>query len=64
MEPNLYVDPERLEQLETGIFTRAKNGDNWGSYDIAELTRESLLEWLNGNKDMMEKVILHLLEYY
>ena len=41
------VDPERIGLGETGIFVRALGvDDRWGSHDIAELTRPSLIAWL------------------
>jgi hypothetical protein len=48
----------------TGIFVRARNQEGkWGSYDIAELERESLLAWLRKDIDLAERVVLALLEH-
>lgn len=45
----LHVDPERLEFADlTGIYVRAKLNDKFGTYDIAQLTKDSLLEWLTS----------------
>jgi hypothetical protein len=38
----LKVDPERIGIGETGVFIRAMKDDKWGSYDIAELDKQSL----------------------
>ena len=52
----LHVDPARKvpEGTEpgTGIYVRAKDGEKWGSFDIMELTKESLLLWLRSRGDM------------
>lgn len=43
------VDPQRHDiTRDTGIYVRAKLGDKWGSYDIAELDAKSLLAWLRS----------------
>lgn len=56
-QPNLEVDPDRVvvdggvEWNETGIYVRAVLGDEWGSYDIATLRRDSLNRWLRENPE-------------
>jgi hypothetical protein len=62
----LQVDPERKNLAETGIYVRAKDGDNWVSADIAHLDRESLKEWLHSRGDCnpwAENTIAHLLAH-
>ena len=46
----LKIDPKRLwmEDKETGIFVRAKNGDKWDNFDIVYLDTKSLLTWLKS----------------
>lgn len=46
--PELIVDPFRVELPETGIYVRAKLGDQWGTHDIAHLGAASLLAWLRS----------------
>lgn len=61
---DLIVDPNRGEPDGhiTGIFIRARNGDKWGSFDIAVLTRESVLRWLAGRDERyLKSTILALL---
>jgi len=44
----------------TGIYIRAKLDDRFGAYDIATLTKESLLEWLRshgGANELAENVV-------
>jgi len=46
---DLKVDPERFDRDgQTGIFIRALHPETerWGSYDIAQLDKDSLLAWL------------------
>lgn len=58
---DLMVDPERLD-LETGIFVRAVHNGEWGSYDIAELTKESLMDWMRYHDDVFRtRVVLLVL---
>ena len=43
----LQIDKERYgKYAETGIYVRARMDNAWYSTDIANLTKESLLEWL------------------
>lgn len=54
MPVTLTIDPARTEDNgyhDTGIYIRAKHPstDRWGSYDIVNLTKESLLAWLRGH---------------
>jgi hypothetical protein len=65
---DLVVDEERVMEASvaaTGIFVRARRGISFGSYDIAELTRESLIDWLRDGgrpcNERGEQVVLHLL---
>ena len=46
----LKIDPELADDVfkQTGIFIRAKHNDNWGNYDIYQLTPESLLDFLRS----------------
>ena len=44
----LYVDADRLGEMDTGIYVRAKHGDKWDSFDIAALDAPSLLKWLRS----------------
>lgn len=56
----LTVDPYRTGAPETGIYVRAKDGDKWGSHDIAHLDAKSLLAWLRsrgGNNQWAENTV-------
>ena len=45
----MKIDENRKGKFgETGIFVRAKDGDRWTSVDIADLEKDSLLEWLKS----------------
>lgn len=60
----LKVDPARKDADSTGIYVRAKNGDEWGSFDIADLDRDSLHSWLRsrgGENLWAENCVLLLL---
>lgn len=62
----LEVDPERVAMGDpgTGIFVRAIFDGQWGSYDIATLKREGLIDWLRsrgGRNDWAENVVALLL---
>jgi hypothetical protein len=62
----LIVDPERTVYASaTCIYVRAKLQGKWGSYDIAQLDRESLLVWMRGCGDsaMAERVVLMMLDH-
>lgn len=52
---NLLVDPRRLKKFEdaTRIYVRAKDPDTdtYESYDIAQLDKDSLKEWLLSRND-------------
>ena len=66
MTTDLRVDDEREHEQHgaTNIFVRAKFEDAWGSYDIAELDRLSLLRWLRsrgGENLWAENTVLSLL---
>jgi hypothetical protein len=57
----LKVDPDRLlfDRLGgTGVYVRAKNGETWVNADVAELDRESLLEWLRASPTRAEEMVL------
>lgn len=52
----MRVDPTRVYQTDrareahaTGIYVRAQLGETWGSFDIAELDKASLLDWLRSD---------------
>jgi hypothetical protein len=58
------VDPERVGLGPTGIYVRAMLEGKWGSYDIAELDRDSLSRWLRsrgGSNQFAEHVVMLLL---
>lgn len=65
----LIVDDQRgrpgsVERNATGIFVRAKYGEEWGAFDIATLTRSSLIEWLRsrgGDNEWAENAVAMLL---
>jgi hypothetical protein len=56
----LRTDPARERaKWHTGLYVRAKNSNgNWGDYDISQLTRNSLLEWLRAEPGRAESVVL------
>ncbi len=64
---DLAADPDwalLLEEIQTGIYVRAKRGEKWDSVDIAELSPESLLEWLRsrgGENEWAEGTVFALL---
>ncbi len=63
---NLVVDPEREGKMPgTGIFIRAKSPlGTWSSFDIDELTYDSLMEWLRsrgGDNPWAENVVASIL---
>jgi hypothetical protein len=66
-ELKLETDPRRIgrHQDATGILVRAKGPQGWDSFDIAELTRASLLTWLRSQGDaansLAENTVLILL---
>lgn len=56
----LRADPGRAVNGDTGIYVRAKVGDKWDSYDIAQLDKASLLAWLlsrGGSNPWAENVV-------
>jgi hypothetical protein len=56
----LKVDPKR-RHADCGIYVRALGVDGkCGSHDIADLTRDSLLEWLRSKPDRAEQTVLVL----
>jgi hypothetical protein len=68
----LKIDPERRNVarssvplecvgVTTGIYVRAELAGEYGSHDIADLTRESLVDWLRSRPGWAEKVLLMLL---
>lgn len=67
MPDEIYkTDPKRIgrHQETTGIMVRARGPQGWDSFDIAELTRDSLIAWLRieGDKNpWAESVVLILL---
>jgi hypothetical protein len=63
---DLEVDPARAlpgGAVHTGIYVRARLHDRWDSFDIAMLTRESLLTWLRTTATRAEEVVLLLLDH-
>lgn len=59
---DLKVDPARLEADDaTGVYIRAQSPDGkWGSYDMAQLDKSSLLTWLRsrgGDNPWAEDVV-------
>lgn len=64
---NLKIDPARVGPPAdtTGIYVRAQDErGTWRSADVAQLTRESLLEWLRGgggDNPLAERVVCALL---
>lgn len=65
--PEFEVDPIRIEEDcdgVTGIYVRAKLNGEWGSYDIATLTSESLMAFLRsrgGKNEWAENTVLSML---
>jgi hypothetical protein len=60
MSNDLHVDDERTGLPETGIYVRADGG----SFDIAHLTRDSVLRWLRsrgGSNLWAENTVLVLI---
>lgn len=63
----LRIDPERVAYSgSTGIYVRAQDPatDKWGSFDIAELTHDSLMAWLRsrgGDNPWAENTVATLL---
>lgn len=60
------VDPARHEinHESTGVYVRAKYKEKWGSFDIAELDRDSLFRFLRsrgGANLWAENVVLVML---
>ena len=64
-ELTLKVDADRRGIYgETGIYVRALDGEKWTNADIADLTYESLNEWLRsrgGENEWAESVVCILL---
>lgn len=68
MAEQLKTDPHRIgrHQDATGIYVKAKGPQGFDTFDIAELSRESLIAWLRsrgGANDWAENVVLILLGY-
>lgn len=60
----LKIDPSRKGEKLTGIYVRAEVDGKFAAYDIYELDKTSLIEWLRsreGKNAWMESVVLHLL---
>ena len=61
---HLKVDEKRVGCHElTGIPIRAEFNGRWGTHDVGELTKESLLEWLRSRPNFAEQTVLILLGY-
>lgn len=64
---NLIVDQDRyntkdISGISTNIFVRAENGPGvWESVDIANLTKESLIEWLESEDGLATRTLCLLL---
>lgn len=58
-----YDHQNNVGGLHTGIFVRAKHHGAWGTYDIAVLTKESFLEFMGKDINMMEKTLIHILGF-
>jgi len=58
----LKVDPKRIGTC-CGIPIRAELNGEHGTYDLAELTRESLLIWLSGNIALPTNTVLAMFEH-
>jgi len=67
MVSELTALPNRREyDGNTGIFVRAKCEGKWGSHDIAELSADSLLNWLRsdgGCNALAENTLLALFNH-
>ena len=61
-ETILTVDPKRMQFI-CGIPIRAKLGDKWGAYDLAQLDRLSLIHWLNGHPLLAINTVLALFDH-
>jgi len=62
MKTDLMVDPERAAGWpQTGIYVRARRAEKWGSHDIGELDRASLVQWLGYNRELAINVVCILL---
>ena len=65
--PDLHTDPKRIgrQHGRSRIYVRAKGPQGFDTYDLAELTRESLLVWLRsrGSAEWSENVVCVLLGY-
>ena len=63
----LAIDPKRRGiEIHTGIFVRAKDGDFFDTFDIAELDACSMVEWLRsrgGKNEWAEGALMILLGY-
>lgn len=63
----LHTDPKRIGRKHgrSRIYVRAKGPQGFDAFDIAELTRDSLLVWLRsrGSAQWSENVVCVLLDY-
>jgi len=56
----LVIDEQRLDMGSTEIYIRVKHDGSWGTFDIYELEKESLLLWLQsrgGNNPWAEDTV-------
>lgn len=60
-DQKLHVDPSRIGLGESGIYIRAVGPEGkWGTFDIVDLDKESLLTWLRsrgGDNPWAEDVV-------
>ena len=61
MNKDYLVDPRRLNNPETGIYVRARHGEEWGPHDLAHLDRDSVTRWLRSGERIAERTALLLL---
>jgi hypothetical protein len=64
----LHTDPKRVSKQHgrSKIYVRAKGPQGFDAFDLAELTRESLLQWLRsrgGANEWAENTVCVLLGY-
>jgi len=60
---HLQVDPARMNYPDSGYYVRAYRDGKIGTYDIVNLTRDSLFAWLRsrgGENEWAESVIFGL----
>ena len=65
MTTDLQVDPLRVHDYKdySGVYVLAKLNDRWGSYDIATLERNSLVQWLQESPARAPYIVCKLLNF-